>query len=60
MSQYSLFHKASGTNYKYQETTAPTVTASAVWLQDTLQNRQENVISWYAVKNLLGERPAFS
>ena len=51
-SQTISLHFVEGPGISFQETTAPTVAASTIWLWDTLEAWQEGAASWYPVKSL--------
>ena len=51
-SQTISLHFVEASGISFQETTAPTVVASTIWLWQTLQAWQGNAASWYPVKSL--------
>ena len=51
-SQTISLHFMEASGISFQETTAPTVTASTIWLWNTLQAWQGDAASWYPVKSL--------
>ena len=52
ISQTISLHFAEASGISFQETTAPTVAASTIWLWNTLQAWQGDAASWYPVKSL--------